>query len=210
MKLPFRASFSALALLIVLAASAGATPADPPAQAETIVRRAMLTDIQGERELLALIEYIEKLSGIIEARRVEFDREKHEALIEITMEPATDKYWRAHLEAMPRSRIEPRPSESRPKLPDWYTRDTEAQEESLARRASFSRVESETQLHGIKRVIEMMKDVRSVSVSSWNSEVQTAVLDVALAPDGETSWDEFVLALDAARSGASAAKTTQP
>jgi hypothetical protein len=204
MKMPFPALLTTLTAIIILAASASATPPDQPVQQAALVRKAIIEKVHSESQLLAIMEGLGEMDGIIDVQRLDFSRDTHEAQIEITMEPAADKYWRAYLERL----LQP-PSGSR-QLPDWYTRDTKAQEKPLARRATFSKVESETQLHGIKRVIEMMKDVLSVSVSSWNSEAQTAVLDVTLVPDNETSWDEFVVALDAARSGASATKTIQP
>ena len=68
----------------------------------TMKDRVVITNVMSETHLLAIIESIGKVDGVIEVLRIDFDRKTNEALLEIVGERRRQTYWRAHLENLPK------------------------------------------------------------------------------------------------------------
>lgn len=88
-----------------------------------LVHEAVLTHVYSESGLLALEEYIARMDGVYHVRRLQFDRARNEALIEIIGAPHSETFWRAYLEKMPKTKIDVRLHPNQPlrdKYPDWF------------------------------------------------------------------------------------------
>ena len=96
--------------------AAGSEPA-----AETIMKdRVVITNVMSETQLLAILESIEKVDGVREVLRLDFDRKTNEALLEIVGERRRQTYWRAHLENLPKITRTTNDNLSE-KYPSWFT-----------------------------------------------------------------------------------------
>lgn len=88
-----------------------------------MVYRAVIVNVFSESALLAHMEYIGKMQGVYYVKRVSFDRQANEALIEIIAAPASQAFWRAYLEKMPKTKVNVQvtPNDKlRNKYPDWF------------------------------------------------------------------------------------------
>ena len=88
-----------------------------------MVYEVALVGVFSERALLAHKEYIARMDGVHHVRRLAFDRQANEALLEILGDPRSEAFWRAYLEQMPRTRIsvQMHPHDRlRDKYPSWF------------------------------------------------------------------------------------------
>ena len=77
-----------------------------------IVRDAVIVNVFSEKALLAIMEYLAKLDGVREVRRLSFNRTTNEAHIELVGVPGIEAFWRAYLEDMPKTLVESRETDS--------------------------------------------------------------------------------------------------
>ncbi len=88
-----------------------------------LVHHAVIVNVFSESGLLALMEYMGKMEGVYHVKRLEFDRQTNEALIEIIGEPRSQTFWRAYLEKLPKTKVNVQvtPNDSlHNKYPDWF------------------------------------------------------------------------------------------
>lgn len=88
-----------------------------------LVHEAVIVGVYTDNALLAIMEYMGKMEGVYHVRRLSFDKEQHEALIEIIGSPRSETYWRAYLEKMPRTKIYTNVTTNdslRSKYPSWF------------------------------------------------------------------------------------------
>lgn len=71
-----------------------------------IVHRVILTNVQDNTDLLAFMEHIAKMQGVYTVRRISWDPKSKDAEIEVIGSPQAESFWRAHIEQMPKVRIE--------------------------------------------------------------------------------------------------------
>ena len=72
---------------------------------KVLVHEAVVVNVFSDSGLLAIMEYIGKMEGVYHVRRLSFDRETNEALLEIIGSPRSETYWRAYLEKMPKTKV---------------------------------------------------------------------------------------------------------
>lgn len=70
-----------------------------------MVYRLALTDVYSESALLAHMEHINKMKGVYYVKRLNFDRQTNEALLEIIATPGSQAFWRAYVEQMPKTKL---------------------------------------------------------------------------------------------------------
>lgn len=88
-----------------------------------LVHQAVIVNVFSESGLLAIMEYMGKMQGIYNVKRVSFDRQTNEALIEIVGAPQSQTFWRAYLEKLPKTKVNVQvtPNDKlHNKYPDWF------------------------------------------------------------------------------------------
>jgi hypothetical protein len=88
-----------------------------------LVHRAVIVNVFSESALLAIMEYMGKMDGVYHVKRLDFDRQTNEALIEVIGSPQSVTFWRAYLEKLPRTKVDVQvtPNDTiRNKYPDWF------------------------------------------------------------------------------------------
>jgi hypothetical protein len=88
-----------------------------------LVHEAVIVGVYSDNALLAIMEYMGKMDGVYHVRRLSFDKQAHEALIEIIGSPRSETYWRAYLENMPRTKVYTNVTTNdtlRSKYPSWF------------------------------------------------------------------------------------------
>lgn len=97
-----------------------------------IVHRAILTNVKNNTDLLAFMENIAKMKEIYFVRRVSWDPDSKEAVIEIIASPRADAFWRVQIEQMPKVNITkfeyvveqvPAPKPDSSNIPNWLKKD---------------------------------------------------------------------------------------
>ena len=88
-----------------------------------LVHRAVIVNVFSESALLAIMEYMGKMEGVYHVKRVSFDRQTNEALIEVIGAPRSQTFWRAYLEKLPKTKVNVQvtPNDKlHNKYPDWF------------------------------------------------------------------------------------------
>jgi hypothetical protein len=88
-----------------------------------LVHEAVVVGVYTDNALLAIMEYMGKMDGVYHVRSLSFDKQAHEALIEIIGSPRSETYWRAYLENMPRTKVYTNVTTNdtlRSKYPSWF------------------------------------------------------------------------------------------
>ena len=200
-----RASVSLALGLALTGLSAGAAdpaPAAPAAASAPIVREAVITGIHSERQLLAVMEHVGRMDGLLAVERVALDRKTGEGLIRLTMQPRAESYWRAFLEDMPKARLtDAAAGEPSSRYPQWFD-----PEEHAVVRVSLRGVADDAQRLAIQRLLQEVKGVRAVHVRDRDERAGTVTFEFLFEADltsGLTSWFSALDALRGATSPAS-------
>jgi len=88
-----------------------------------LVHEAVIVNVFSDSALLAIMEYMEKMQGIYNVKRLSFDRKTNEALLEIVGSPHSETVWRAYLEKLPKTKVNVQltPNDKlRNKYPSWF------------------------------------------------------------------------------------------
>lgn len=87
-----------------------------------MVYRIVLVGVYSEASLLEKMEHINEMEGIYYVKRLEFDRKTNEALLEAIGTPASQAFWRTHIEQMPKTKLtgfDPNAA-AHQKYPAWF------------------------------------------------------------------------------------------
>ena len=90
---------------------------------KTLVHEAVIVNVYSDSALLAMMEYIGKMEGVYHVKRLKFDHDTHEALVEIIGSPRSETFWRAYLEKMPKTKVNVAVTPNgalRNKYPAWF------------------------------------------------------------------------------------------
>lgn len=88
-----------------------------------LAHEAVIVNVFSESALLAIMEYMGRMEGVYHVRRLAFDRQTNEALIEIIGSPRSETFWRAYLEKMPKTQVVVQLTPNKPlhdKYPSWF------------------------------------------------------------------------------------------